>query len=995
MTNTITRNGALVTVLVLLLQCAASAQSFWTETFDSQAAFDAWTNANTGQGAETWQWSTDVSNAMGFAAPPAAFAAPTAATGFAFFNSDANGQANVHDATLTSGPINCSTHPSVGLRFKSQFADFQGSTAQVRVSADGGASWTAYDVFDDQPSYGFSQNALVPAVINVDIPLPAANGQANVLLQFRWEGDWEYGWKLDDIELYDYVAPTANVTFRVNAILLTVDPGGMRINGTFTNGQDEVMTNEGNGIWSITKTLLIGQSVQYKFKNGAATAETVPAACAVSGNRGLTVPATNTTLPSVCFSSCDPCVVPCNLNPDAIICDNFESYNTAQRLGPQSPNWTTWSGTEGGNEDGIVSTEQAASPTKSLKVLSTLANGGPQDVVLNLQNKTTGRYNLTWKFYVPAGKNAYYNIQDKVPIATMPVTEDWNLDVWFDNNGAGRLAVEGTDYFTFNYPYNTWFKITHIVDLDNNVLSFFINDVFVAKLPYPDKLGGVDFFGSNNISQFYIDDVEYINLPPVTFNADLCGNAVDLTQYLAGAQDVPQTTGLFDNTAATVSMTDPAAPDCFLDGVSATNPAVPALNNTQWFTLFGDGGNYHIETVPCNATNYVDDGDTQMAIYEGNDCGNLVLIDCNDDLDPQSVGDFRAGLDLQTEAGTNYYMLIDGWSTTGFVANGQYCIEITRIASVTCAQGSIGTYTVDNGGFICVGSNLADLITLSPTGYSIPTQGPIFGMAWAVTAQPVPADTWPADLGADYLTSTGFIPTPFAVILENDGSFNGVFYITPVIVGGGVDTEPADAADVGDVDPTGGCFFVGESVQVVVMPPLDPLTVTGQVTNATVPPGNNGAINITVDGGFGAIIQDPSIFFYDWSNGGSTQDLTGLAPGSYTVTVADPTNCTDPVTATFTVGQTSGATDPASVKALTLSPNPTTGAVLLNLSLEKAAEVRVEVINTLGQVLQQGNAGKVTNLLQPVDLSALANGAYFIRVTIDGETAIRRVAVQR
>jgi hypothetical protein len=48
--------------------------------------------------------------------------------------------------------------------------------------------------------------------------------------------------------------------------------------------------------------------------------------------------------------------------------------------------------------------------------------------------------------------------------------------------------------------------------------------------------------------------------------------------------------------------------------------------------------------------------------------------------------------------------------------------------------------------------------------------------------------------------------------------------------------------------------------------------------------GSNGSIDLTVTGGAGS-------YTYSWSNGASTQDLTGLAAGSYTVTVTDANNC--------------------------------------------------------------------------------------------------------
>lgn len=60
------------------------------------------------------------------------------------------------------------------------------------------------------------------------------------------------------------------------------------------------------------------------------------------------------------------------------------------------------------------------------------------------------------------------------------------------------------------------------------------------------------------------------------------------------------------------------------------------------------------------------------------------------------------------------------------------------------------------------------------------------------------------------------------------------------------------------------------------------------VTNISVNPLCNGAINgsidVTVTGG-----APGTTFTYAWSNGATTQDLSGLAAGTYTVTVTDPT----------------------------------------------------------------------------------------------------------
>ena len=69
--------------------------------------------------------------------------------------------------------------------------------------------------------------------------------------------------------------------------------------------------------------------------------------------------------------------------------------------------------------------------------------------------------------------------------------------------------------------------------------------------------------------------------------------------------------------------------------------------------------------------------------------------------------------------------------------------------------------------------------------------------------------------------------------------------------------------------------------------------------------------------------------------------------------------------------------------------------VTLNMALANAADVRIEVLNTLGQTLQTLNPGKLSTLSQNIDLGKMTQGSYFLRVTVDGETAIRRVVLQR
>lgn len=71
------------------------------------------------------------------------------------------------------------------------------------------------------------------------------------------------------------------------------------------------------------------------------------------------------------------------------------------------------------------------------------------------------------------------------------------------------------------------------------------------------------------------------------------------------------------------------------------------------------------------------------------------------------------------------------------------------------------------------------------------------------------------------------------------------------------------------------------------------LTLATSVTNAACFGQNSGAVNLTVNGG-------TSPYTYLWSNGAMTEDINGLAAGTYSVTVVDANECSASATITIT-----------------------------------------------------------------------------------------------
>lgn len=368
-------------------------------------------------------------------------------------------------------------------------------------------------------------------------------------------------------------------------------------------------------------------------------------------------------------------VEPCPAN--ALICDAFDGYDLTA-VGPQSPWWVPWDLNEGGAMDVDVTTVQQNSCEQSLYI----SDDNVDDPVLLLGGQTEGNFHYSMDMYIPAGKVSYWNIQESETPAVA-----WNLNMHFGNDTGGATAVPGEGVVAetgdvFTYPEDTWFTVEFTADLDNDNLNLWVDGVeVVTGYTFTGNLGAINIFSINADNQVYIDNVYFVELPSLVGN--VCGGAIDLNPYTGGGVGNTVSTPLYNNTGFSTEATDPTEGwECFGEPDGAG--AAPELNNTQWFTFVGDGETYFIETGECGATDYIDDGDTQMAIYSGTDCNNLTPVACNEDGPNATNGNFIAGLELETVDGETYYMMIDGFNFDGqFLSDGEYCINFTQLTQST------------------------------------------------------------------------------------------------------------------------------------------------------------------------------------------------------------------------------------------------------------------------------------------------------------------------
>lgn len=201
--------------------------------------------------------------------------------------------------------------------------------------------------------------------------------------------------------------------------------------------------------------------------------------------------------------------------------DDFESYADDAYVAANSTVWKTWSNRPGTTEDAKVSTEQAFSGTKSMKLLSTSANGGPTDLILPFGGRRVqGNFLYEMQMYVVGGTGAYFNYQGSATIGS-----EWAFSAYFYKsgtviftNGAGQAVVETT------FPHDEWFSFSTVIDLTLNVWEIRINDQTVGRFANTNNaVASIDLFPldpDGGTSTFYVDDVAYDYVPAVLKNLD-------------------------------------------------------------------------------------------------------------------------------------------------------------------------------------------------------------------------------------------------------------------------------------------------------------------------------------------------------------------------------------------------------------------------------------------------------------------------------------------
>jgi hypothetical protein len=157
------------------------------------------------------------------------------------------------------------------------------------------------------------------------------------------------------------------------------------------------------------------------------------------------------------------------------------------------------------------------------------------------------------------------------------------------------------------------------------------------------------------------------------------------------------------------------------------------------------------------------------------------------------------------------------------------------------------------------------------------------------------------------------------------------------------------------------------------------ITMESVVTKAT---GNqsNGAIDLTVAGG----IQP---YTYLWSNNATTQDISNLSPGNYTVTVTDGNSCVS--IATYTVG-TTASYDLGNDLVYKVYPNPTNDKIYIDINAAELSGSEMRITDINGKVVLRKQIGVKDNTVE-IDLSDFNSGVFMMKIENSRKSVVRKL----
>jgi len=197
--------------------------------------------------------------------------------------------------------------------------------------------------------------------------------------------------------------------------------------------------------------------------------------------------------------------------------DNFDSYTVGETVSSQSTQgWFAWTGTA--SEEAYVSDEQSYSGTNSMKLIPN------NDMVLDLGNKTSGIYQVEFRYFVATGSEGYFNIEHIFG-------SEWAFSCEF---AAGTMTLNNDEATapTFTYTEDAWLYFDINIDLGNDLITLDLDGVELSSWTFSETEGGgagtnqlgcINYYAPTG-NTYYVDDFVYTEI-----ESGLTPPTIDLT----------------------------------------------------------------------------------------------------------------------------------------------------------------------------------------------------------------------------------------------------------------------------------------------------------------------------------------------------------------------------------------------------------------------------------------------------------------------------------
>ena len=549
------------------------------------------------------------------------------------------------------------------------------------------------------------------------------------------------------------------------------------------------------------------------------------------------------------------------------------------------------------------------------------------------------------------------------------VTYNWTITP----SGASIVTGQGTASITVNWRNAAIGTYTMCVTTTNDCGTSVqtCQDVYVTKPPakaYADQIcsGGVlNLFAEGGVSYSWTGPNSFTSniQNPQIYNASSSNNGkyivtvtdekgcIGKDSVMVTVSDLPPAiTGTVSNTTAcgesdgSITITAPIGAFTYLWSNGATTQNLIGISSgtytltvtntlgcsiSKTFTV-NDNGGPSLSTSQINVSCFGgNNGSVNLTVSGGG--GTPYTYEWSNGETTEDISGLTAG---------TYSVVVT--STTG--CTSALTVTITEPSSPIQASGVVTNIN-------CFGSSTGSIVQTvtggTPgTGYTYAWTGPNSFTATTKDISNRPAGTYTviitdkATPTACTLTKQYTITQPAAALNATSsvtnvscfGGSSGQIILTPAggtspytyNWGGGITTKDRTGLSAGTYSVTitdsKGCTFTLNNISVTQ--PAAALSAGGSQVNVSCNGGNNGSIDLTVTGG-------TTGYTYAWSNGATTEDISGLTAGDYSVIVTDAKGCT--TSASFTI------TEPAILTATAQVTNAScfgaiNGAITLTVS---------------------------------------------------------------